>query len=234
MYVDKERAVKLIEYMKNTNKEWIHNGSKSRVGAATDPRARFSFQKFLQDNNLFEDTMERNGDTWIACPFHEDASPSCSINEEKYVYHCFSCGSRGNLINLISEYKSRYENSGMGYYQILNGILNTDQVAQAELGFTSIYVNDSSFTDSNASQSILDGTASRFIFKADKGRYMPTSYCELADFLIKNHADLKQIKLFVILMQNNIPPKEIFNEIFSNTATEELKEEIDLQKLLNF
>lgn len=31
------------------------------------------------------------------CPFHEDDSPSLSVNREKGVWHCFGCGASGNV-----------------------------------------------------------------------------------------------------------------------------------------
>jgi DNA primase catalytic core len=31
------------------------------------------------------------------CPFHEDDSPSLSVNREKGLWHCFGCGASGNL-----------------------------------------------------------------------------------------------------------------------------------------
>ena len=35
------------------------------------------------------------------CPFHPDKHPSFSVSEEKQVYHCFSCGSSGDVISFI-------------------------------------------------------------------------------------------------------------------------------------
>lgn len=39
----------------------------------------------------------------IPCPYHTDKSPSMSINLEKSLYHCFSCGRSGSLIDLLNE-----------------------------------------------------------------------------------------------------------------------------------
>ena len=38
------------------------------------------------------------------CPFHDDSSPSFSVNPDKQVYHCFGCGASGGLISFIMEY----------------------------------------------------------------------------------------------------------------------------------
>ncbi|RLK63195.1 DNA primase [Atopobacter sp. AH10] len=38
-----------------------------------------------------------------SCPFHEEKTPSFSINPEKQLYHCFSCGRGGNALGFIME-----------------------------------------------------------------------------------------------------------------------------------
>ncbi|HBX25951.1 MAG TPA: DNA primase [Gammaproteobacteria bacterium] len=38
------------------------------------------------------------------CPFHDDSSPSFSVNPDKQVYHCFGCGASGGLITFIMEF----------------------------------------------------------------------------------------------------------------------------------
>ena len=38
------------------------------------------------------------------CPFHDDSSPSFSVNPDKQVYHCFGCGVSGGLISFIMEF----------------------------------------------------------------------------------------------------------------------------------
>ena len=43
-----------------------------------------------------------NGEGQIHCPFHEDSTPSCSINIEKEVFHCHGCGEKGTLRALLA------------------------------------------------------------------------------------------------------------------------------------
>ena len=39
--------------------------------------------------------------TW--CPFHDDGSPSCSINLEKKVFQCFGCGEKGTILDFVAK-----------------------------------------------------------------------------------------------------------------------------------
>ena len=37
------------------------------------------------------------------CPFHEDKTPSFSVDVEKGVYHCFGCGKSGDHFTFLQE-----------------------------------------------------------------------------------------------------------------------------------
>ncbi len=46
----------------------------------------------------------RAGREWKACcPFHNDRTPSFTVNDEKGFYHCFGCGAHGDLLDFIQE-----------------------------------------------------------------------------------------------------------------------------------
>ncbi len=43
-------------------------------------------------------------DEWIGrCPFHEERSPSFSVNSGKKLYYCFGCGAKGDVIDFVRQ-----------------------------------------------------------------------------------------------------------------------------------
>lgn len=51
-------------------------------------------------------SVKKFGREWKACcPFHNEKSPSFTINDEKGFYHCFGCGAHGDAIEFIRKYE---------------------------------------------------------------------------------------------------------------------------------
>ena len=42
----------------------------------------------------------------IRCPFHDDGSPSCSVNLDKRVFHCFACNEAGTILDFVAGMES--------------------------------------------------------------------------------------------------------------------------------
>lgn len=57
---------------------------------------------------------KRSESYYTSCPKHKDATPSLSITPNKNLFHCFSCGASGNILNWMMEYE------GLTFYQALN------------------------------------------------------------------------------------------------------------------
>jgi DNA primase len=48
--------------------------------------------------------LRRVGARWVGrCPFHEERTPSFSVNADRKLYHCFGCGRGGDLITFVRE-----------------------------------------------------------------------------------------------------------------------------------
>ncbi|WP_158595067.1 CHC2 zinc finger domain-containing protein [Oceanobacillus piezotolerans] len=82
--------------------------------------------------------FKRKGKSYFAkCPFHEDSTPSFSINPQKQVFNCFGCGKKGNAITMLALLKDiskgkiiyRYA-SYLGLIQ--NGKINQEQQREME------------------------------------------------------------------------------------------------------
>lgn len=43
----------------------------------------------------------KDGNMWGLCPFHEEKTPSFSVNRDKQIFKCFGCGKGGGVINFI-------------------------------------------------------------------------------------------------------------------------------------
>src|SRR2546423_3036844 len=49
-------------------------------------------------------TLKRSGRQWAGlCPFHNEKSPSFTVNPEKGVYYCHGCGAGGNLFRFVQQ-----------------------------------------------------------------------------------------------------------------------------------
>ncbi len=48
--------------------------------------------------------LTRAGREWKACcPFHQEKTPSFTVNDEKGFYHCFGCGAHGDAIRFLTD-----------------------------------------------------------------------------------------------------------------------------------
>src|SRR5829696_6166781 len=48
--------------------------------------------------------LRRQGARWVGlCPFHEERTPSFSVDPQEKLYHCFGCGVGGDTIKFVEE-----------------------------------------------------------------------------------------------------------------------------------
>jgi len=47
--------------------------------------------------------VKKGKDYWCCCPFHEEKTPSCKINDETGSYYCFGCGAKGDIFTIYTD-----------------------------------------------------------------------------------------------------------------------------------
>ncbi len=51
--------------------------------------------------------LKKSGKNYMACcPFHQEKTPSFSVNAEKQFYYCFGCGAGGNALGFLMDYEN--------------------------------------------------------------------------------------------------------------------------------
>ena len=51
--------------------------------------------------------LERKGSNHFGlCPFHNEKSPSFSVQQSKQIFHCFGCGEGGNVFTFLMKYEN--------------------------------------------------------------------------------------------------------------------------------
>ena len=51
----------------------------------------------------YTDLIKRGKKSVGLCPFHSEKTPSFTLDEDKQLYHCFGCGSGGDIFTLVME-----------------------------------------------------------------------------------------------------------------------------------
>lgn len=89
--------------LRRTNWEWDDAGSRDH----RDKLVRI----------VCEDvTLHRRGSEMVGlCPFHEERSPSFSVNPTKALYRCFGCGAKGDVITYLQSKRGMSFGEAMRY-----------------------------------------------------------------------------------------------------------------------
>ena len=74
-------------------------------------------------------TIKKNGKNYMACcPFHNEKTPSFSIDRDKQLFHCFGCGASGNFVQLVMRLE------GLDYKDALRQLADRANITIPETG----------------------------------------------------------------------------------------------------
>src|SRR5689334_5271474 len=59
-----------------------------------------SFERVLAHYNL--ETRGTGPQRSMCCPFHPDKRPSCRVELDKKIWHCFACEKHGNILEFVA------------------------------------------------------------------------------------------------------------------------------------
>src|SRR5438552_17735371 len=66
-----------------------------------DLKSRADLVRIIQP---YAQDLKKKGANWMACcPFHQEKTPSFSVNPAKGFYKCFGCGKGGNAFTVLME-----------------------------------------------------------------------------------------------------------------------------------
>lgn len=190
--VNKEHVKIVKEYLKSEN-----------CGRA------YTFTDFFVRNGYVKkesDLQHRGNNIFTHCPFHTDKTPSFSFSDEKKICKCFSCNFGGTFFDFLLKYENTVNGRSVSYYGLLNELLENDPIMQAELGFSTVFVM----------HNIYKGEISYKPFRPRnlKKEYLPQRYLELAKKIKKDGFPEEIIFKFILLMQMEVPPEDIYTELY--------------------
>lgn len=95
--------------------------------------SRFRIDSFLAQQGIHVESNRQ-----IKCPFHDDSTPSFSVDTEANVWKCFGCPDGGHFVDIWIKYNNRYNNTNYNAYTAVEKLLSHSPELQSELGFSSI------------------------------------------------------------------------------------------------
>lgn len=69
-----------------------------------DLKARVTVSAVVEDCGIR--LVGKGREKQAPCPFHNERTPSFTVNDDKGFYHCFGCGSHGDQLSFLTDYAS--------------------------------------------------------------------------------------------------------------------------------
>ena len=86
--------------------------------------------------------IQKGKDYWCCCPFHEEKTPSCKINDDYGSFFCFGCGAKGDIFTIYTDLYN---------YNFIDAVKELSQRAGIKINFES----DQTYKNKNKIEEIL-------------------------------------------------------------------------------
>jgi len=85
---------------------------------------------------------QKGKDYWCCCPFHEEKTPSCKINDDYGSFYCFGCGAKGDIFTIYTDLYN---------YNFIDAVKELSQKAGVKINFET----DKKYKNKNKIEEIL-------------------------------------------------------------------------------
>ncbi len=86
--------------------------------------------------------IQKGKDYWCCCPFHEEKTPSCKINDDYGSFYCFGCGAKGDIFTIYTDLYN---------YNFIDAVKELSQKSGVKINFE----NDKTYKNKNKIEEIL-------------------------------------------------------------------------------
>jgi len=87
--------------------------------------------------------IQKGKDYWCCCPFHEEKTPSCKINDDQGSFYCFGCGAKGDIFTIYTDLYN---------YNFIDAVKELSQKSGVKINFES----DRTYKNQNRIEEILN------------------------------------------------------------------------------
>ena len=130
--------------------------------------------------------IKKGKDFWCCCPFHEEKTPSCKINDDSNSFYCFGCSAKGDIFTIYTDLYN---------YNFIDAVKELAQQAGISINFDS---NDFSRKIEDKNSEILEITCSWFEKNLEN---KASIICN--NYLVKRKLSKETIKKFRLGYSNN-------------------------------
>jgi hypothetical protein len=139
----------MLYILKLCGGDFLLRGDEQRIGLVLNyVRSNLKISDLIKSFGRYSSEVDKGGYVMIACPFHEDALPSFSIDDKKGVCHCFSCGFGGSYVSVFRKLWKAVYYSDISFVVSLDMILESNPEISVRLGFRTVREETAEIIDS--------------------------------------------------------------------------------------